>query len=154
MSDGSLSILNTGKGDIVITFDNANAAETIRAKRMITDMLRSGYALLVKRDDDTYSRVDAFDEKTSEYIIADFDPSVRERRDSLSHELQQSLEVDLDVSKMAENTALPADYRERLEAAAAAAEEQPKKKRGRPRKETRVPMGEATAVAVHRSAGG
>ena len=41
---GSLSILNAGKGDIKISYSKDNAAEAIRAKRIIKDMLARGYA--------------------------------------------------------------------------------------------------------------
>jgi hypothetical protein len=74
---GELSILNVGDGDTKITFDKRNVGETIRAKRIITDMLRRGYALVVeveRKGEKAYERVQAFDEKTGEYIIADLDP--------------------------------------------------------------------------------
>jgi len=72
---GQIECLNVTGGDIKISFDNSNAAEAIRAKRVITDMLRRGYALLVKMEDGSYSRAAGFDYKTGEYIIADFDPT-------------------------------------------------------------------------------
>lgn len=75
---GKLSCLSVNDGDIEITFDNQNAAECIRAKRIITDMLGRGYALLVKLEDGTYTRVQKFIEKHGTYIIADFDPATDE----------------------------------------------------------------------------
>lgn len=70
---GTLAVLNTGKGDMTITFDTSNVGETIRARRVITDMLRRGYALVVKQGD-THVPVSEFDEKSGEYTIVDFDP--------------------------------------------------------------------------------
>jgi|SRR6185503_18127188 len=68
---GSLEILNVGAGDVKITFDKEDAAEAIRAKRIIKDMIRRGYALLVQDSDGKFQRAKAFDEATSEYVIAD-----------------------------------------------------------------------------------
>lgn len=76
----SVRILNVGAGDTKLTFDKDNPADCIRAARIVKDMLRRGYALLVqvppeKADDKpTYQRVMEFREDTYEYIIADFDP--------------------------------------------------------------------------------
>jgi len=75
---GSLSCLNVSGGDIEITFDTQSAAEAIRAKRMIKDMLRRGYALLIEQEDGTHTRALDFDEKVGKYIVADFDPTIEE----------------------------------------------------------------------------
>ena len=83
---GELSILNVGDGDTKITFDKRNVGETIRAKRIITDMLRRGYALVVeveRKGEKAYERVRAFDEKTDSYIIADFDSVEAAKVDAL-----------------------------------------------------------------------
>ncbi|HZF24047.1 MAG TPA: hypothetical protein VE030_11355 [Burkholderiales bacterium] len=75
--DGVLEILNVGAGDVKITFNTGDVSDTIRARRIVTDMLRRGFALLVEIERDgerKYERVQAFDEKTGEYLIADFDP--------------------------------------------------------------------------------
>ncbi len=64
---GSVGILNVGAGDIVLTFDKNNPAEAIRAGRIVTDMLRRGYALLVEVERDgekCFERALDFDEKT------------------------------------------------------------------------------------------
>lgn len=74
---GTLEILNVGRGDVKISYDSNDAAEAIRAKRIINDMLRRGYALLVEVDG-KHSRVKEFDEKAGEYVIADFDPEAEE----------------------------------------------------------------------------
>lgn len=70
---GKLAILNVGAGDIKFSFDTSNASEAIRAKRMITDMLRRGYALLIEIDG-VYQRAIEFKEDVGEYVIADYDP--------------------------------------------------------------------------------
>lgn len=70
---GSLSCLNVSGGDITIEFDHENAAEAIRAKRMITDMLKRGYALLIETSDGTYTRCKKFLPDVGKYIVADFD---------------------------------------------------------------------------------
>lgn len=73
---GCLEILNVQGGDVKITFDKSNDAESIRARRIIQDMLRRGFALVaeVERDGERkYERVREFDAERGEYIIADFD---------------------------------------------------------------------------------
>ena len=132
--NGTLSILNVGAGDTKLSFDKSNPAECIRAGRIVTDMLRRGYALLVeveRNGERAYERVQAFDPETSEYIIADFDPL------AATHESQETIPNGSEA-QAAEKGATP-------EA------EPPRRKRGRPR---RVPAEGANAVAVARSAGG
>lgn len=72
--DGELAILNVSAGDTKLTFDPKAKAETKRACTVVTDMLRRGYCVLVEagRDDKgpLYRRVQKFDPKTAEYIIA------------------------------------------------------------------------------------
>lgn len=48
---GQIGILNVGAGDTKISFDKNNPAERIRSARIVTDMLRRGYALLVEVTD-------------------------------------------------------------------------------------------------------
>lgn len=90
----SIGILNVGAGDTKLVFDKANPAEVIRSGRIVRDMLRRGYALLVEVDNGkkgkSYQRVVAFDENRSEYIIADFDPIVAEAADNAE---KQSVEA-------------------------------------------------------------
>lgn len=78
MVNGQVGILNVGAGDTKLTFDKSNPAERIRAARIVKDMIRRGYALLIEVDDGnggkTHQRAHDFDENTCEYIIADFDP--------------------------------------------------------------------------------
>lgn len=45
---GVLEILNVQGGDVKIAFDQQNVTDTIRAKRIVTDMLRRGYAIVVE----------------------------------------------------------------------------------------------------------
>lgn len=74
---GTVGILNVGAGDTKLSFDPRNPAERIRAARIVRDMLRRGYALLVEVERDgvkRFERATDFLEDTCEYVIADFDP--------------------------------------------------------------------------------
>lgn len=89
-----IGILNVGAGDTKLIFDKTNPAEMMRAKRIVTDMLRRGYALLVEvgtGESKSFQRVTAFDENTCEYIIADFDSETAAKADE--HE-ESSAETD------------------------------------------------------------
>ena len=82
---GCLEILNVQGGDTKLTFDKDNPAECIRAARIVTDMLRRGYALLVEVETDgvkKYQRVLEFRPDRYEYVIADFDPMVAAAEDA------------------------------------------------------------------------
>lgn len=75
MSIGQVSILNVSDGDTKLTFDNKDPVEVSRASRIVKNMLRQGYVLFVDpKGGDNYERALDFDERTNEYIIADFDP--------------------------------------------------------------------------------
>jgi hypothetical protein len=71
---GELEILNVGEGDTKLTFDPRNPKERERAARIVKDMLKRGYALLVqvgKQDGKPlYQRAVDFDPDTCEYIVA------------------------------------------------------------------------------------
>lgn len=71
---GTVGILNVGAGDTKLTFDNSNPDETAKAARIVKDMLRRGFALLIEVGSDDkgplYRRAHDFDENTHEYIIA------------------------------------------------------------------------------------
>lgn len=74
---GTVGILNVGAGDTKLSFDPNNSAERIRAARIVKDMLRRGYALLVEVERDgkrVFTRATDFLEDVCEYVIADFDP--------------------------------------------------------------------------------
>lgn len=77
---GEVAILNVGAGDVKLSFDPKNPAERIRAARIVKDMLRRGFALLIEVDDGhggkQQVRATDFDENTCEYIVADFDPEI------------------------------------------------------------------------------
>jgi hypothetical protein len=121
---GSLRCLNVAGGDIKISFDTNNAGEAIRAKRIITEMMKRGYALLIEGKGGKYQRAKGFDAKVGEYIIADYDPTVEVEEE----ENEQSTET------KTENT-----HRRNPEL--------------RPR-DKRVPMEKTKAVAVAPSSGG
>jgi hypothetical protein len=84
MSD--VSILNVGTGDTKLSFDKNNPAERIRAARIVRDMLRRGYALLVQTGvadgKPVYTRALDFDEDACEYLIADLDPLAAQQADA------------------------------------------------------------------------
>ena len=70
---GTLAILNVGEGDTKLTFDKTKPEEVKRAAAAIQDMLKRGFAILVKvgtrKGEPLYQRAKAFDPKTNEYII-------------------------------------------------------------------------------------
>lgn len=68
---GQLDILNVGSGHLEITYSQGDVVEMERAKRIIGDMLRRGYALFVHGTDGALIRVDEFDAKHNRFIIAD-----------------------------------------------------------------------------------
>lgn len=144
---GTVNILNVGEGDIKLSFDKANPAEVIRASRIVTDMLKRGYALLVAvppapgNDDGgkpVYIRAHGFDQNTNEYIIADFDPSVAQETNTDEEDNQEN-EASSSSSQEATEDNIPA-----------------RKPRGRPPKvtTTRVLASTTSAIAVPRTAGG
>ncbi len=91
---GEIGVLNVGAGDIRLIFNKDDPADLIRSARIVKDMLRRGYALLVEvtAADGTksYTRVHDFDEKTAEYIIADLDPEIAAREDEKGEPISAS----------------------------------------------------------------
>lgn len=73
MKNGEVGILNVGHGDTKLSFDPAKPADVAHAKRVVSEMLRMGFAIMVqigeKDGKPIYTRADAFDESTNEYII-------------------------------------------------------------------------------------
>ena len=67
---GSVEVLNCGAGHLTFSFNSDDAMEVERARRVVTDMLRRGYALFVESKGKTH-KVKKFDEKTDAYLIAD-----------------------------------------------------------------------------------
>lgn len=72
--NGEVGILNVGAGDTKLSFDKRNPKERERAAKIVADMLKQGYALLVqvgkKNGEPIYQRAKRFDPKTCEYIVA------------------------------------------------------------------------------------
>lgn len=137
---GQLGILNVGAGDTKLVFDKNNPAERIRAARIVKDMLRRGYALLVEfttASGTEYRRVHDFDENTCEYIIADFDP-VEAANADLSEERKHG------ESRTTETHDTPST----------GAPEPVRKRGGKRATKVRVAAESASGVAVARSAGG
>ena len=70
---GEIGILNVGAGDTKLSFDPKKPAERERAAKVVEDMLKRGYAILVqvgtRKGKPLYQRAEAFDPKTCEYII-------------------------------------------------------------------------------------
>lgn len=136
---GEVAILNVASGDTKLTFDKNNPAECLRAGRIVKDMLRRGYALLIEVDRDgekRWERAQDFDEKTSEYLIADFDPIVADVHDK--HEALVKLREKEREDGQGTNVQ-------------AAVPESTGKGKGQRR---RVPASGTKAVSVGRSAGG
>lgn len=136
-TDGELAILNVGDGDTKLSFDPKNPAERIRAARIVKDMLKRGYALLIQLPDGSFTRCLDFNEEVCEYVIADFDPIT-----AAEHDAQEEQEHEHQQGEASEGTA-----------PATAAQDAPRKP-GRPRKVTSVPASGARAVAVAPTAGG
>lgn len=81
---GSVGILSVGAGDTTLSFDKSNPAERIRAGRIVRDMLRRGYALLIEVERNgvkAFERALDFDENVCQYVIADFDGGQAEAHD-------------------------------------------------------------------------
>lgn len=147
----TIGILNVGAGDTKISFDPTNPAECIRAARIVKDMLRRGYALLIdsgkkdKEDRPIHVRALDFDERTYEYIIADLDPLAAERADQI-----HIGGADAKIETLPRNPKKPASSPEPAESTSPAPLVKPK--RGRPTK--RIAAAAASGVAVSRTAGG
>jgi hypothetical protein len=154
---GVLEILNVQGGDVKITFDQQNVSDAIRARRIVTDMLRRGYALVVeieRNGEKAYERIQGFDEARGEYIVADFDAMAAHESD-MDDAADRLRKVAEQEDRLRELNRRAAAYPPE-EAAPKMDEEEPaateKKKQGRP--STRMPMESTKATAVGRSAGG
>ena len=135
---GAVSILNIGTGDIHLSFDKNNPAERIRAARIVRDMLRRGYALLVEvvvDGEKKFMRAKDFDDEHCQYVIADLDPVTAAAADA-----QEEQEVgDGQQTEQASSSSTSEKARD------------PNPRRGRTRK---VDATSTRAVAVGRTAGG
>jgi hypothetical protein len=120
---GSIGILNVGCGDTKLVFDKGNPADCIRAARIVKDMLRRGYALMVEVEEKgkkIYRRVLEFKEDKFEYIIADFDPIVAQDADRReTHEQEQAQAEAPPAARAAETEAAPSKSRRRTKAISA-----------------------------------
>lgn len=148
MKQGTLGILNVGAGDTKLSFDKSNPAERIRAARIVKDMLRRGYALLIEIDDGkggkTHQRALDFDENACEYIIADFDPVTAQRVDALEVAGGKDITIEIEPRSTAtEEVGAPVVAEKPIEA--------PRGRRGRRK---RVAAEGVRGVAVSRTAGG
>ncbi len=61
-------MLNTGYGDFELRFDPNSPEEVQKAKETVTDMLKRGYAIFVRKGTETF-RVRKFDPDKNVYII-------------------------------------------------------------------------------------
>jgi hypothetical protein len=85
--NGTVAILSVGAGDTKLSFDPKNPKEVARSAKIVKDMIRRGFVLLIEvgRDEKgpLYRRALDFDESAAEYIIAgdpdDVEPS-REKK--------------------------------------------------------------------------
>lgn len=169
MTTGTVGILNVGAGDTKLTFDPSNPMETARASRIVVDMIRRGYVLFVEtgRDDENrpkYTRAESFDEKTAEYIIADFDPIASDNFERSLVRTGRALVTD--PPTRTSETENSDDAEEHSDERTAPVEPDPPagspsggrgEKAGKKKKATRtkrVPASGTSAVAVARTAGG
>jgi hypothetical protein len=139
---GTIGVLNVGAGDTKLTFDKNNPAECIRAARIVKDMIRRGYALLIEtkvRGKSVYTRALDFDENAQEYIIADLDPIA-------------AAEADAQEQEHANGQVTEQPDTQEQSVATAAPQVAAKEKRGR--KTLRVAAQNANGTAVARTAGG
>jgi hypothetical protein len=140
VTTGTVGILNVGDGDTKLSFDPKNPAERIRAARIVKDMIRRGYALLIEtkvKGKPVFTRALDFDENVCEYVIADFDPVQARQADNIEDNIRAQEQAE-------------------AQADAAAADPAPNapKRRGRPPGKKFVKAESVRAVAVARSAGG
>lgn len=155
---GEVALLNVGYGDTKLVFDNKNPSETIRASRIVKDMLRRGYALLVEveQSDGTkaFQRAWDFDESRAEYLIADFDssyaPTPPPQAESAVYVPPPRYAAEPPPGEPEDEEASEAAPDRPAESSTEAPA--PRRRGGRPTK--RIPAAGTRAVAVARSAGG
>lgn len=76
---GTLDILNCGAGHLELKLTDKDPIEIERAKRIIQDMLKRGYALFIHGKDKALIRVKKFDPKKLVYVIADLSATISSR---------------------------------------------------------------------------
>lgn len=162
---GEISVLNVGAGDIKLSFNSSDVGEVIRARRMVKDMLRRGYALLVEVErggEKRFERALDFDETRGQYIIVDFDPV--QESDNLDQAWDQEV---LQGEKHVESQDAPPEVAKPGPAPAKSPaytgdkrclSNQQRRELGLPERHgpgrKAIPAGATRAVAVGRSAGG
>jgi hypothetical protein len=138
---GGVSILSVGGGHITLSFDPADPAERIRAARIVKEMVRSGYALLIQIEVDgekRFQRALDFHEDVCEYVIADLDTTTATQNTEGGDHGEEGREAEAGSQPQGEG-----------DGSAAAP-----KRRGRPPGKRNVKAELARAVAVAPSAGG
>ena len=136
---GLMHILNVGDGDTKLSFDPDNPAERIRTARIVRDMLRRGYALLIEVEKEgkrVFTRALDFHEDVCEYVIADFDPVAAADADAEDdYHAQEQVQVGAGSAPAGNTPPQP-------------------KRRGRPPGRATVKAERARTVAVAPTAGG
>jgi hypothetical protein len=135
MGYGTVGILNVGAGDVKLSFDRKNPAERERAAKIVGDMIKRGFTILVevgtRNGEPLFQRAKAFDPETCEYIIAGDAPA--DAKEAIDGIKEEKPEAPPEVA--------PTDVRRRGP--------------GRPRKtNVRIPAERTRAVSVGRTAGG
>lgn len=74
VTPGMLEVLSVGKGDLRITI-GGDEDDTEKARALVEEMLRKGYALFVDTDDGL-TRVKQFNPKRMSYVITEIVPDV------------------------------------------------------------------------------
>lgn len=70
-SSGVLDVLQIGRGHLRMTIEEGNGVDVERARRVLEDMMRRGYAIFVEEPDGTTHRVLEFDPERFVYVIDD-----------------------------------------------------------------------------------
>jgi len=79
-STGTLGILNVGAGDLKLDLGPGVPDEQrATAAKMVEDLLRNGYSIMVEMPDGTCSRATAFDPAALAYVISEPKPAGRRR---------------------------------------------------------------------------
>jgi hypothetical protein len=128
---GSLSTLNVGEGDITVTFNGKDDKEVDQALDMLSDMVKRGYAILVKQPSGKYLRAHSIDRESKSYIVMEPHPF-------------SAAKGEVRVTRVDGEQESPAGSEPPAAPAKAG-------KRGRP---ARQAIGSSHAVGVGRSAGG
>lgn len=77
--EGLIEVLSVGRGDLKVVISKASKVELEEGRRVITDMLKRGYAIFVEVAPGQLERVTRFDPKRLEYIVeSPTDPALDE----------------------------------------------------------------------------